>query len=52
MHGLEVVFQSHIHLSLQKLVIRILMPHIEKHVVALEEELLGLLPEHEVLFFL
>lgn len=52
MHGLKVVLQRHVDLSLQQLVIRILVPHVEKHVVALKEKLLRLLLEQEVMFFL
>ena len=52
MYRLEVILQSHVYLSLEQFIASILMPDVEKNVVALKEELLCLLLKHEALFFL
>ena len=51
MHRLEVILQSHVNLSLKQFIASILMSDVKQHVVALKEELLCLLLQHEALFF-
>ena len=49
---MELVFESEFNLASKQLVIRVLVPNVEQHVVALDEELLALLVQLETRLFL
>ena len=52
MGWLEVILECHIDLPLEQLIICILVPNTQQHVVALQEELLGLLVSFKIVLFL
>ena len=52
MHGHEIIFYRHVNLALNQLIITVLVPDVEQHIMKLHNELLALLLECELLLFL